>query len=62
MIRSVPSVSPSIPTFLSGERIRLRPLTAADVDGPYLSWFNDPEVSRLNSHHVFPYTREQALE
>ena len=55
-------MSPSIPTFLSGERIRLRPLTAADVDGPYLSWFNDPEVSRLNSHHVFPYTREQALE
>jgi RimJ/RimL family protein N-acetyltransferase len=50
-----------IPTFLTGERVRLRPLTGADVDGPYLGWFNDPEVSRLNSHHVFPYTRESAL-
>ena len=48
-------------TFLTGARIRLRALTAADVDGPYLEWFNDPEVSRLNSHHVFPYTREDAL-
>jgi RimJ/RimL family protein N-acetyltransferase len=51
----------SIPTFLAGERARLRPLTPADVDGPYLTWFNDPEVSRLNSHHVFPYTRDEAL-
>lgn len=50
-----------IPTFLTGPRVRLRPLTAADVDGPYLTWFNDTEVSRLNSHHVFPYTRDEAL-
>jgi ribosomal-protein-alanine N-acetyltransferase len=49
------------PAFLLGERIALRPLTAADVDGPYLDWFNDPEVCRLNSHHVFPYTRAEAL-
>ena len=53
--------SSPIPTFLAGERARLRPLVSADVDGPYLSWFNDPEVSRLNSHHVFPYTRDEAL-
>jgi RimJ/RimL family protein N-acetyltransferase len=51
----------SEPTFLSGPRVRLRALSAADVDGPYLTWFNDPEVSGLNSHHVFPYTREAAL-
>ena len=62
VIRTLQSMTPSLPPFLVGERIRLRALTAADVDGPYLSWFNDPEVSRLNSHHVFPYTREQALE
>ena len=55
-------MTPSPPTFLLGERTRLRPLSVADIDGPYLSWFNDPEVSRLTSHHVFPYTREQALE
>lgn len=51
----------SEPTFLTGPRVRLRALSAADVDGPYLTWFNDGEVSRLNSHHVFPYTRDAAL-
>jgi RimJ/RimL family protein N-acetyltransferase len=51
----------SIPTFLAGARARLRPLVSADVDGPYLAWFNDREVCRLNSHHVFPYTRTEAL-
>ena len=60
MTRSL-SPSSAIPTFLSGTRLRLRALCAADVDGPYLTWLNDPEVSRLNSHHVFPYTRDAAL-
>jgi ribosomal-protein-alanine N-acetyltransferase len=50
------------PAFLLGERVALRALTPADVDGPYLEWFNDPEVCRLNSHHVFPYTRPEALQ
>ena len=48
------------PTFLTGALIALRALTPADVDGPYLGWFNDPEVCRLNSHGVFPYTRAAA--
>lgn len=47
--------------FLTGERLFLRPLVEADADGPYVAWFNDAEVCRGNSHHVFPYTREQAL-
>jgi RimJ/RimL family protein N-acetyltransferase len=51
-----------VPTFLAGARVALRPLVAADADGPYVEWFNDAEVSRLNSHHVFPYTRDDALE
>ena len=53
--------SANTPAFLLGERVALRALTPADVDGPYLGWFNDPEVCRLNSHHVFPYTRPEAL-
>lgn len=48
--------------FLLGDRVALRPLLEADLDGPYMSWFNDPEVCRWNSHHVYPYTREQALD
>jgi RimJ/RimL family protein N-acetyltransferase len=51
----------AVPTFLAGPRVVLRPLVAADADGPYLDWFNDAEVSRLNSHHAFPYTRDEAL-
>ena len=49
------------PPFLTGERVALRPLVEADVDGPYLGWFNDAEVCRYNSHHVYPYTRPEAV-
>ncbi len=48
--------------FLTGERVVLRPLRPADADGPYPGWLNDPDATRYNSHHVFPYTRELALE
>ena len=48
------------PSFLRGERIDLRPLVEADADGPYVSWFNDAETCRGNSHHVRPYTAADA--
>jgi RimJ/RimL family protein N-acetyltransferase len=48
-------------SFLEGERIYLRPLVESDAEGPYPSWFNDEEVCRGNSHHVFPYAAEAAL-
>lgn len=55
-------MSPSLKlTFLTGERITLRPLIEADADGPYVSWFNDAAVCQGNSHHIYPYHREQAL-
>jgi len=60
-VQPVTSASPSIPTFLAGARVQLRPLALADVDGPYLGWFNDPHVCRHNSHHVFPYPPDEAL-
>lgn len=47
--------------FLETPRLLLRPLTVADVDGPYLEWFNDPEVCRFNGHHVVPYLRADAI-
>jgi RimJ/RimL family protein N-acetyltransferase len=46
--------------FLTGARIYLRALMDADCAGPYLEWFNDPEVCRLNGHHRFPYRHEDA--
>ncbi len=48
------------PSFLRGERIDLRPLVEADADGPYVSWFNDAETCRGNSHHVRPYSAADA--
>ena len=47
--------------FLDGERVYLRALAESDAEGPYPVWFNDEEVCRGNSHHVFPYTAEAAL-
>jgi [ribosomal protein S5]-alanine N-acetyltransferase len=31
---------------LDGALVRLRPMTTADAQGPYLTWMNDPEVTR----------------
>ena len=47
--------------FLSGKDIYLRGLVEADAQGPYPTWFNDTEVCRGNSHHVFPHSAEGAL-
>lgn len=46
--------------FLSDALISLRPLSLADVEGPYPTWLNDPEVCEHNSHHVFPYSVSEA--
>lgn len=48
------------PIFIEGTRISLRPLVLKDLEGDYISWLNDPEVSAFNSHHTFPYTIEAA--
>lgn len=48
--------------FLAGERIYLRALEPADVDGPYGKWLNDEEICLNNSHHYFPKSRENLLE
>lgn len=47
-------------TFLTSERLYLRPLLVADSQGPYPRWFNDEQVCAGNSHHVFPYTPDSA--
>ncbi|MBV9159691.1 MAG: GNAT family N-acetyltransferase [Candidatus Kaiserbacteria bacterium] len=48
--------------LLTGERIDLRPLSIAEIDGPYLGWLNDSEVCRYNSHGEVEYTKEMARE
>ncbi|AEV24500.1 acetyltransferase, ribosomal protein N-acetylase [Azospira oryzae PS] len=41
-----------------GDAYYVRPLREADLDGPYLSWFEDQEVCRYNSHGKYPRNRE----
>ena len=41
------------------DRLYLRGLCKADIDGPYLHWFDDQEVCRFNSHGIFPSTRKR---
>jgi len=49
-----------IKPFIEGRIVDLRPLSLEDVNERYVSWLNDPEVCKHNSHHVFPYTLELA--
>jgi len=46
--------------FLESKRLYLRTLQAEDVEGAYPGWLNDRDVCQGNSHHVYPYTRQQA--
>jgi len=47
---------------LEGKNIYLRPLSMDDTNGPYPSWFNNPIVTRYNSHGGITYTKEMAKE
>jgi ribosomal-protein-alanine N-acetyltransferase len=40
--------------FLTGKQIYLSPLTKEDITEEYISWLNDKEVCRGNSHATFP--------
>jgi RimJ/RimL family protein N-acetyltransferase len=41
------------------ERFYVRPFTKEDMTEQYRSWFHDADVTRHNSHGLFPYTKEQ---
>ncbi len=44
--------------FLHGQNIYLRPLEASDLTESYQNWFNDADVCTYNSHHRFPYYKQ----
>lgn len=44
--------------FLVGKKVYLRLLEVADLDGPYLDWLNDYEVTRFMETGFFPTTPE----
>jgi [ribosomal protein S5]-alanine N-acetyltransferase len=45
-------------TFVEGKMVLLRPLERADLNERYLSWLNDPEVTRYTETGTFPSTAE----
>ena len=48
--------------FLMGERCYLRPLRETDIEGNWLHWFNDPEVTRYMLRGSFPTTVESQTD
>ena len=48
--------------FLEGSKIYLSPFTKQDISEEYVSWLNDREVSRYNSHAIFPNSLDKALK
>jgi ribosomal-protein-alanine N-acetyltransferase len=48
--------------FLIGSSVYLRPLEENDAFGNYGNWFNDAEICQGNSHHVFPFLQDKAVE
>ena len=48
--------------FLLVKRSISEPWSRQTARAPYPTWFNDAEVCRENSHHIFPYTLEEARE
>lgn len=44
--------------FAEGALVVLRPLERADLNERYLSWLNDPEVTRYTETGIFPTTTE----
>lgn len=48
--------------FIIGEKVYLRGMDEADVEGPYLEWVNDEEVTNfLSTLGHFPTSRESLL-
>lgn len=47
--------------FLIGKAIYLSPLTKEDVSEDYISWLNDSEVCKANSHATFPNNYSKTL-
>ena len=42
--------------------IRLRPFTVDDMGDEYITWFHSAEVTRYNSHGLFPMSKKKMEE
>jgi RimJ/RimL family protein N-acetyltransferase len=48
-------------SFLVGTHVELRPVTEADLDGPYAHWINDQASDVFTGHAQFPASRGDLL-
>ena len=48
--------------FLTGDKLYLRGLECADLDGEYFDWLNDREVTKFLVAGVFPNSKEKMEE
>ncbi len=48
--------------FLTGDKLYLRSLESADLDGEYFDWLNDGEVTKFLASGVFPMSKEKMEE
>jgi len=48
--------------FLRGEQINLREITTRDVDGNYITWINDQEITQYLETGFFPTSVESGVE
>jgi [ribosomal protein S5]-alanine N-acetyltransferase len=47
-----------VTVFLQGQGFHLRPLRTTDVDGPWVSWLNDQNVTHFMANGTWPVTVE----
>ncbi len=47
--------------LLRGDKVLLRPFTAADIDDAYIGWLNDPDVVRFSNQRFLRHDRESCL-
>ncbi len=48
-------------SFLTGKQIYLSPISKDDITADYVSWLNDKDVCRDNSHATFPNNVEKTI-
>jgi RimJ/RimL family protein N-acetyltransferase len=48
--------------FLKSDLIYLKPLTQKEVNTSYVSWLNDANICKYNSHHRFPNSINKTIQ
>lgn len=48
-------------TEITGDRVKLRPFKQSDITDEYLSWLNDPVVTKFSNQRFREHDRESAL-